>query len=212
MCEYSKWVDCCLDAWHYSLADVSDGVHPAANANFVAYIGGVAKFVHYSNMVRIRPLEELMLQRYGVDLRTAGEAIRRRDANKWRQTIKAGMKSNADAPSPCLVGTKLYSFLLLNPIKTFWSQQWMRSAGCLVQWWCELLPCDSDCSSYQCMPLRLTASPLHKPARLQLLSCHKLYRNTFYNGRSMELRLVGCCGRSIVRWQKLSEHWVRFSF
>lgn len=56
--------------WHYSLADVSYGVHPTANANFVAYIWRVAEFVHYSDVVRIRPLEQLALQCYRVNLTT----------------------------------------------------------------------------------------------------------------------------------------------
>lgn len=46
----------------YSLADVGYRVHPAANANFVAYIWRVAEFMHYSDVVGIRTLEQLLLQ------------------------------------------------------------------------------------------------------------------------------------------------------
>lgn len=54
---------------YYSLADVGYGVHPAANANLVAYIWRVAELVHYSDVIGIGSLEELTLQRYGVDLK-----------------------------------------------------------------------------------------------------------------------------------------------
>lgn len=46
----------------YSLADVCDGVHPAANANLIAYVWRVAELMHYSNVIGIRPLEELPFQ------------------------------------------------------------------------------------------------------------------------------------------------------
>lgn len=46
----------------YSLADVGYCVHPTADANFVAYIWGVAELVHDSDVVGIRPLEQLLLQ------------------------------------------------------------------------------------------------------------------------------------------------------
>lgn len=52
----------------YSLADVGDCVHPAANANLVANIWRVAELVHDSNVVWIRPLEQLLLQCNRVDL------------------------------------------------------------------------------------------------------------------------------------------------
>lgn len=46
----------------YSLADVGYCVHPAANANLVANIWGVAELVHDSDVVGIRSLEQLLLQ------------------------------------------------------------------------------------------------------------------------------------------------------
>lgn len=46
----------------YSLANVCYCVHPAANANFVAYIWRVAEFMHDSDMIGIWTLEELLLQ------------------------------------------------------------------------------------------------------------------------------------------------------
>ena len=49
---------------YYSLADVGYGVHPAANADLIAYIWWVAELMHYSNVVGIWPLEELTLQCY----------------------------------------------------------------------------------------------------------------------------------------------------
>lgn len=52
----------------YSLADVSYGVHPAANANFVANIWRVAEFMYYGDMIGIRALEQLLLQCNGVNL------------------------------------------------------------------------------------------------------------------------------------------------
>lgn len=48
----------------YSLADIGYSVHPAANANLIAYIWRVAELMHYSNVIGIGPLEELTLQRY----------------------------------------------------------------------------------------------------------------------------------------------------
>lgn len=45
-----------------SLADVGYGVHPAANANLIAYIWRVAELMHYSNVIGIGSLEELPLQ------------------------------------------------------------------------------------------------------------------------------------------------------
>ena len=53
---------------YYSLADVGYGVHPAANADLIAYIWWVAELVHYSNVIGIGPLEELTLQCYWINL------------------------------------------------------------------------------------------------------------------------------------------------
>lgn len=46
----------------YSLADVGYRVHPAPNADFVAYIWRVAEFMHDRNVVGIWTLEQLLLQ------------------------------------------------------------------------------------------------------------------------------------------------------
>lgn len=61
---------CCYS--YYSLADVGYGVHPAANANLIAYIWRVAELMHYSNVIGIGPLEELTLQRDCVNLKRRG--------------------------------------------------------------------------------------------------------------------------------------------
>lgn len=52
----------------HSLADVGDGVHPAADANFVANVWRVAELVDDGDVVGVRALEELLLQRNAVDL------------------------------------------------------------------------------------------------------------------------------------------------
>lgn len=66
---------------HYSLTDVGYGVHPTANANLIAYIRRVAELMHNSNVIGIRPLEELTLQCNCVNLK-------RRGRNKERQKLK----------------------------------------------------------------------------------------------------------------------------
>lgn len=57
-----------LFASYYSLANVGYCVHPAANADLVAYIWRVTELMHYSNVIRIGTLEQLALQSYGIDL------------------------------------------------------------------------------------------------------------------------------------------------
>lgn len=52
----------------HSLADVGDGVHPAADANFVANVWRVAELVDDGDVVGVGALEELLLQRNAVDL------------------------------------------------------------------------------------------------------------------------------------------------
>lgn len=55
---------------YYSLADVGYGVHPAANPNLIAYIRRITELMHYSNVIGIGPLEQLLLQCDSVNLRT----------------------------------------------------------------------------------------------------------------------------------------------
>lgn len=57
---------------YYSLADVGYGVHPAANANLIAYIWRVAELMHYSNVIGIGSLEELPLQCDCINLKRRG--------------------------------------------------------------------------------------------------------------------------------------------
>lgn len=58
-----------VDMWQllcecHSLADVGNGVHPAADANLVPNVWRVAELVNYGDVVGIGPLEELTLQRH----------------------------------------------------------------------------------------------------------------------------------------------------
>lgn len=64
-----------LDGFSYSLADVGYRVHPAANANFVAYIWRVAELVHDSDVVGIGTLEKLLFQRNRVNLQEKNKKI-----------------------------------------------------------------------------------------------------------------------------------------
>lgn len=57
MAEKVEWLSS-----YYLLTDVGYGVHPAPNANLIAYIWRIAKLMHKSNVIGIWPLEELTLQ------------------------------------------------------------------------------------------------------------------------------------------------------
>lgn len=58
----------------YSLADVGDGVHPAAYSDLVPDVGGVAELMYDGDVVGVRPMEQFPLQGQRVNL---GQGTRR---------------------------------------------------------------------------------------------------------------------------------------
>lgn len=51
-----------------SLADVGDGIHPAAHAHFIPHIWGIAELVDDADVIWVRSTEQLPLQGQGIHL------------------------------------------------------------------------------------------------------------------------------------------------
>lgn len=117
---------CSAADWYYLLADVGYGVHPAANANLIAYIWRIAKLMHYSNVIGVGPPEEQTLQCDWVDLwRGINECI--------TSALKFGKieleKRKCIRPDQCQIWfhwktfSTFKSFILLNSINVNYSER-----------------------------------------------------------------------------------------